>query len=73
MATIESSRIMNEKCIMGLDLCENQYYKIIVPKNAEVDKVLEVTIPGQEPNKLFRITETMLEKGSFLIPMINCK
>ena len=73
MATIESSRIMNEKCIMGLDLCENQYYKIIVPKNAEVDKVLEVTIPGQESNKLFRITETMLEKGSFLIPMINCK
>ena len=73
METIETSKIMNEKCIMGLDLCENQYYKIIVPKNAEVDKVLEVTIPGQESNKLFRITETMLEKGSFLIPIMNYK
>lgn len=73
MATSESSRIMNEKCIMGLDLCENQYYKIILPKNAQVDKVLAVAIPGQERNKLFRITQAMLEKGSFLIPMINCK
>ena len=73
MPTTKNSRITNEKCIMGLDLCENQYYKIIIPQNAGIDNVIEVPIPGQETNKLFRITETMIEKGSFLIPIMNYK
>ena len=69
MTTIQNRLSENEKQIMHLDLCENHYYKIIVPTNAEINKILEVRIPGKEQSKLFKITKSMIETGSFLIPM----